>query len=141
MRSSTALLLFVLPLLAGEAPEEVSGKRALEILKTLSDDSFGGRKSGLASGKKAEEWMAGRLKEIGLQPGYKGRYFHDFKASVTEDGPGALFLAHGGNAPERKGSYLTDYVTKAASMRLPKHCPRYSSSRGFAPALPDWRAA
>jgi len=24
-------------------------------------------------------------------------------------------------------------------MRLPKHCPRYSTSRGFAPSLPDWR--
>lgn len=38
------------------------------------------------------------------------------------------------------GYYLTDYITKAASMAVPKHCPRYSSSRGFAPSLHDWRA-
>jgi len=24
-------------------------------------------------------------------------------------------------------------------MKLPKHCPRYSASRGFMPGLKDWR--
>jgi len=37
------------------------------------------------------------------------------------------------------GRYLAEYVTKAAGMKLPKHCPRYSASRGFMPGLKDWR--
>ena len=60
------LFLFVLPALAEDT--EVSGDRALAVLKTLASDGFGGRKSGLESGRRTEEWMAGQLAAIGLRP-------------------------------------------------------------------------
>jgi hypothetical protein len=97
------------PVAADES--EVSGARALETVKVLSGDDFGGRKSGLESGRKAEEYMGKQLEAIGLKPGYKGTYFHTFKASVTEDLPGAVFVVRGGKRPEREGKFLADYVS------------------------------
>ena len=84
----SAGLLLSLPLLLCAAPEnEVDGERALSTVKTLADDSFGGRKSGLASGRNAEEWMAGRVREFGLRPGNGESFFHELTATVTEELP------------------------------------------------------
>jgi hypothetical protein len=99
------LFLFVLPALADET--EVSGERALAIVDSLAADDFGGRKSGLPSGRKAEEWMAGRLAAIGLKPWNGADYYHTFKSSVTDEGNvPPVFEIVGG----RKGEYLKDYV-------------------------------
>ena len=102
--------LLLLLLIAGES--EVSGARALETVKVLASDEFQGRKSGLESGKRAEEWMAEKLEKIGLEPGNGGSYFHGFKAAVTEDGAKPTFVLNG---KERK--YLDDYVTLIYSGR------------------------
>ena len=60
----SASLLFFLPIALRAAPDtEVDGQRALSYLKTRRDDSCGGRKSGLESGRKAEEWVADRIRE------------------------------------------------------------------------------
>ncbi len=97
---------------AQEVPlEEVSGLRALETVKTLSDDSFRGRKSGLEGGHLAEEWMAVQVQALGLAPLPGGGFFHEFKASVTEEGPSAVFALSGGAREPRECRYLTDYVT------------------------------
>jgi len=106
-------LLLALPVLPALADDKtvVSGDRALKTVAVLASDQFNGRKSGLASGKQAEDWMAGQVKAIGLSPGYKGSFFHEFKAAVTEDGKGAGFTAKGGSRPDRRGGYLSDFVT------------------------------
>ena len=89
------ILLFVLPIASRAAPTEaVDGERALAFLKTLADDSFAGRKSGLPSGRNAEEWVAERTREFGLAPvkGY-GR-FHQLRATVTEELPTPRLVAN-----------------------------------------------
>ncbi|MCZ6787072.1 MAG: M20/M25/M40 family metallo-hydrolase [Planctomycetota bacterium] len=106
------LLAAVLTVAADETPlHEVSGARALETVKILSSDEFGGRKSGLASGRNAEAWMAAQVEKMGLEPGYGSSFFHDFKANVTNDKGPALFLAKGGEAKPRTGKYLDDFVS------------------------------
>ncbi|MHC4135372.1 MAG: M28 family peptidase [Planctomycetota bacterium] len=100
------LFLFALPAPAGDA--DVSGERALAVLKTLASDDFGGRKSGLESGRRAEEWMAGQLAAIGLRPWNGSTYYQEFKASVTEESKvPPVFEIVGG----RKGVFLDDYVS------------------------------
>ena len=100
------VLLFVLPAVAGDT--DVSGERALAILKTLASDELGGRKSGLPSGRRTEEWMAGQLAAIGLRPWNGLTYFQEFQASVTDEGRVAPVFEIVG---ARQGVYLEDYVS------------------------------
>ncbi len=89
------------------AQQAIDGAQALETVKILTAPEFEGRKSGLPGGDRAEEWMAARIKEAGLQPLPDGSWFHSFKASVTVAGDKPeLALVSGGAA-----SYLKDYVT------------------------------
>jgi hypothetical protein len=107
-RLLTLLLLVSFAARAQDAPpERVSGARALETVKRLASDEFEGRKSGLASGQRAEEWMAERCKEIGLQPWNGFTFFHEFKASVTEEGGQPVCAIEGA----KPGAYLKDFVT------------------------------
>ncbi|MHC4549729.1 MAG: M28 family peptidase [Planctomycetota bacterium] len=100
------LLLLILPAAADDP--EISGARALEVVKRLAADDFGGRKSGLASGRKAEDWMAEQCAAIGLAPWNGASYFQEFKASVTEERGGPPRFAIQG---VREGKYLDDYVS------------------------------
>jgi len=95
--------LLALPVLAGEG--EVNGARALETVKVLASDEFRGRKSGLEGGRIAEEWMAGQVAAVGLAKPNGFTYFHEFRGSVTEEGPGPR-LEIGGQTMR----YLEDYV-------------------------------
>lgn len=105
------LALLVLPTLAAPAqnapPDRISGARALETVKRLASDEFEGRKSGLASGRRAEEWMAERCREAGLQPWNGSTFFHEFKASVTEEGGRPVCAIVDGEPT----AYLKDFVT------------------------------
>ena len=118
------LTLLLLPLLLAAAlraeeasPTEVSGARALEILKILSSDAFRGRKSGLESGTVAERYMADRLKEIGLTGGIDGDFFHVFHANTTEEGASAALSFSGGEGEPAPATYLEDFVTLLYSGR------------------------
>ncbi len=77
----------------------------------LASDRFEGRKSGLAGGERAAEWIASKFKEWGLEPaGANGTYFAPFQLLVTEDlVPTRLELING-----RKGKIIyslgDDYV-------------------------------
>lgn len=77
----------------------------------LASDKFEGRKSGLAGGERAAEWIASKFKEWGLEPaGENGTYFEPFRLLVTEDlAPTRLELING-----RKGKVIyslgDDYV-------------------------------
>jgi Peptidase family M28 len=107
-----ALLLLALPIALWAAPSaKVDGERALSFVKILADDSFAGRKSGLQSGRKAEEWVAERLREFGLAPGNGKSFFHELKATVTEELPTPHLSATKTGGEPRVGAYVTDYVT------------------------------
>lgn len=93
------------------APGVVDGQRALATVKVLASDEFQGRKTGLDSGRRAEEWMAKQLATIGLERPNRFTYFHDFKANVTTEGAQPKFIVRGGGRDDRKGVYLQDYVT------------------------------
>ena len=97
-------LLLAVPARGGDA--EVDGLRALETVKVLSSDEFKGRKSGLPSGARAEAWMAERVQELGLRKPNGVTLFDDFKASVTEEGPGPRFEVVGGSRGTRNGAFL-----------------------------------
>ena len=106
-----ALALLAAPLAAAD-PAEVDGARALETVKVLASDAFEGRKSGLDSGRRAEEWMAERLDALGLKKWNGFTYFHEFKGSVTEEsGAPPRFEVSGGPGADRTGVFLEDYVT------------------------------
>lgn len=105
-----ALLILLLAASARGGDADVDGLRALETVKILSSDEFEGRKSGLSSGTRAEAWMAERVQELGLGKPNGFTLFHDFKASVTEEGPGPRFEVVGGSRGTRNGAFLSDYV-------------------------------
>lgn len=113
MRRGPLLLLLV----AVARGDGVDGARALETVKVLASDEFEGRKSGLPGGARAEEWMAARIAELGLAKPNGFTHFHDFKASVTEEGPGPRFEALGGSRGARQGTFLSDYVALIYSGR------------------------
>jgi len=83
------LSLSVSPLIA---QHKVDGKSAHSFIKYLAADRLEGRKSGLAGGEKAAEWIAQKFKEFGLEPaGDKGTYFQHFTVSFFNvDGGVAL---------------------------------------------------
>jgi len=89
------------------AQDPIDGAAALETVKTLTSPEFKGRKSGLEGGMHAEQWMAARVREAGLDPLGDAGHFNMFRASVTAAGSKPVF-AFGEKA---KATYLADYVT------------------------------
>ncbi len=83
MRKNLIVVLSVLFLLApvrGQKKEAVfDGRRALDLIKVLSDDAMEGRRSGLPGAEKAAGLITDKLREWGLEPaGEKGSYFQEF---------------------------------------------------------------
>jgi len=73
------VLLMLLPLSAKEKKIPFDAQAALSYLKDLASDAFLGRESGELGGKLAEEYIARKLKEWGLEPaGDEGSYFQNF---------------------------------------------------------------
>lgn len=106
------MFLLLVPIVLHAAPSGVvDGERALSFLKTLAGDSFAGRKSGLPSGRNAEEWVAERLREFGLQPGNGRSWFHELRATVTEELPTPELVIETKGQPARVGELVKDYVT------------------------------
>lgn len=77
----TALLIFVsLFVLSGPISAQVKadGQKAYEHVRHLASDAFEGRKSGTPGYSKAAEYMAAKMKEVGLQPGGEnGTWFQE----------------------------------------------------------------
>lgn len=67
----------------------LSGDAALEHVKVMTSDEMGGRKTGIESGKKAEEWAAMIMAEYGLNPvDHGGTYLEPFRFTAGHvDGP------------------------------------------------------
>jgi hypothetical protein len=83
--------LLLLATAAGSAPtlasgEPFDGRRAAETVAEISADTFAGRKSGEAGGRRIEEYVARRFAESGLvAAGEGGGYFHTFPLLLTRE--------------------------------------------------------
>ncbi len=55
-------------------------------IRYLADDQLKGRDNGTEEGRKAAQYVADRFKEIGLKPGGKDGFFHDFAAKLVPQG-------------------------------------------------------
>lgn len=84
----------------------LSGAEALGIAKALSTDAMRGRKTGFEGGKKADDYVAQAMAEMGLDPkDPAGAYLDAFEFQATQV-KGPIACALGGAAL----TYGTDYV-------------------------------
>ncbi len=84
----------------------LSGAKALEYAKVLADDKMGGRKSGFASGRMAEEFVQSTMGRIGLDPmDGGGTYLQTFRFGATDVVAPIRLFVEGTEA-----AYRTDYV-------------------------------
>lgn len=89
----------------------LSGARALEFAKVLASDAMAGRRSGVGSGRKAEDWVQGKLVNMGLEPmDGEGIYMNAFTMGTTiVEAP--IELRVGGSKGDAKpATYGVDYV-------------------------------
>ncbi|HSQ58846.1 MAG TPA: PA domain-containing protein, partial [Acidobacteriota bacterium] len=92
-RALVVALFAALPLAHALAFEEGRAKATVE---TIAADEFGGRFSGLASGRMVEDYVAARFKEWDLLPaGDDGSYFHEFPMLATRERSASLSLLDG----------------------------------------------
>src|SRR5512143_1011343 len=76
---------------------QFDGQAAFDHVKTLASDAMLGRKSGEPGGQMAADYVAGKLKEWGLEPaGPKGSYYQDmtFEYYDVERGAALSIVAH-----------------------------------------------
>ena len=82
MRRAAVLFLLAPMLGAGpddEGPGPIDGKAILEHIKVLSSDKNKGRAAGSPGAFAAADYIAARLKQLGLEPvGDKGTWFQNF---------------------------------------------------------------
>jgi len=72
--------------------ENFNVEAAMSYVKDLADDAMEGRKSGQPGGKMAEDYIAAKFKEWGLEPaGQNGTYFQDFTFTHRNVEPGVSF--------------------------------------------------
>lgn len=84
-------LLMLFPLLAKEKEIPFDAQAAMSYLKELASDAFLGRESGELGGQLAEEYIARKFKEWGLEPaGDKGTYFQNFTIEHNEVAEGVV---------------------------------------------------
>lgn len=96
MKRRLAVLLVVflmfIPSVAKEKKIPFDAQAALCYLKDLASDAFLGRESGELGGKLAEEYIARKFKEWGLEPaGDKGTYFQNFTIAHSDVAEGVVF--------------------------------------------------
>ena len=84
----------------------LSGARALEFAKELSSDQMQGRRSGVSSGRRAEDWVVKLLGNMGVTPmDPDGLYVNAFSFGTSLVAP-PIGLTVG----EKAAEYGTDYV-------------------------------
>ena len=83
-------LLFLSPAFAGQKKAPFDGNAALGYLKILASDAMEGRMSGEIGGEAAADYIAGKLREWGLEPaGMNGGYFQPMTYEYNRPGRGA----------------------------------------------------
>jgi hypothetical protein len=105
MKAGTGLLAAFLVFSLAFADEEQAipfdARAALAYIKDLASDSMLGRKSGQPGGVLAEDYIASRLKEWGIEPGgVDGTYFQPFTFPHFNIGPGARLKIISGRMEE-----------------------------------------
>ncbi len=82
------------------AMNAISADSLLMEIKTLSSDSFEGRKPGTEGGKKAVEYMEDQFKKLGLKPGNPNKtYRQDVPLAGIISSPTAEFTVNGHAVP------------------------------------------
>jgi len=83
---------------------KIDEKNIMKFISQLASDDMQGRKSGLESGRKAEEYLVRILREIGLEPeGNDGTYLQKFNFPISRfTGPGNISIL-------RKDKILKEY--------------------------------
>jgi Zn-dependent M28 family amino/carboxypeptidase len=90
------------------AMNAISADSLLTEIKTLSADSFEGRKPGTEGGKKTVEYMEDQFKKIGLKPGNpNGTYRQDVPLAGIISKPSAQFTVGGHPLPAQ---FKKDYI-------------------------------
>ena len=103
MKKILPLILASLFVLSGQTIDrfKANGQKAYEHVRHLASDEFTGRKSGTPGYAKAAEYMATKMKEVGLQPGGEnGTWFQEvpFKSWSNFEPPTRLEIL----SPERR---------------------------------------
>jgi Zn-dependent M28 family amino/carboxypeptidase len=94
----------VLPLLlvafSAHGAEHFDGKTWWDTVKVISDDKYEGRDTGSKGERQAQEYIVGKLKELGVQPAGSDGFFQSVKLRTLEiDEPGSkLSLVFDGQA-------------------------------------------
>lgn len=96
MRIIVSLLLasyfFINPSLANDKRVSFDAQAALGYIKDLASDAMTGRKSGQPGGALAEEYVASRFREWGVEPGGEnGTYFQHLNINHYNIAPGVKF--------------------------------------------------
>lgn len=89
--------LLVSPALSQGKKSTFDGQAAFDYVKALASDAMLGRKSGESGGRMAAEYVAGKLKEWGLEPaGPKASYYQDmtYEYYAVERGATLDIIAH-----------------------------------------------
>jgi hypothetical protein len=85
-----AFFVFSMAIAEDEKAVPFDAQAALAYIKDLASDSMLGRKSGQPGGALAEDYIAARFKEWGVEPGgVEGTYFQPFTFPHFNIGPGA----------------------------------------------------
>jgi Zn-dependent M28 family amino/carboxypeptidase len=83
LRRSPALLLIVVACTA-QAAEHFDGKAWWETVKEISDDKYEGRDTGSKGEHRAQEFIVGKLKALGVEPAGSDGYFQSLKLRTLE---------------------------------------------------------
>ena len=93
LRRALAHSVIVAALASAPSAHAFDGSRAAAIVQEIASDDFAGRKSGLASGVKVEDYVAKRFAEWNVAPaGSAGTYFVEFSQLSTEERGGSMTL-------------------------------------------------
>jgi Zn-dependent M28 family amino/carboxypeptidase len=82
-RRSPALLLIIVACSA-QAAEHFDGKTWWDTVKEISDDKYEGRDTGSKGEHQAQEFIVGKLKELGVEPAGSNGYFQSVKLRTVE---------------------------------------------------------
>ncbi len=86
------LYLFSSPAWSKVEKAKIEGQTILNYIKVLADNSMEGRKSGLEGARKAENYIAGKFKEWGIEPaGENNGYFQNIFIEFFNIEPGVNF--------------------------------------------------
>ena len=101
-RSFASLLIAFTFTCGALAAEHFDGKAWWETVKVISDDKYEGRDTGSKGERQAQEYIVGKLKELGVEPAGSDGFYQGVKLRTLEiDEPRCqLSLVQGGHAQQ-----------------------------------------